>query len=113
MAVAFILYHFLDWFGVTNVKAGLAPVLVVGPVEEVAQLAAFLFAYPLIRKEMNEPTDGLLYMACVAFGFSFIVNFFYAVGSPAPGNRLFMRILICRPSISRSASSWAWPFIWW
>ncbi|MDP6545752.1 MAG: PrsW family intramembrane metalloprotease [Phycisphaerae bacterium] len=70
----------------------------IGPIEEFGKLVAFLSCYFFIRKELNEPADGMIYMACVALGFSLIENVFYAVdGSSVRYGVLFARMLICTP----------------
>ena len=70
---------------------------VVGPVEELSKLTAFLIIYPFIKKQFNETTDGLIYISCIALGFSLIENYFYA--NSAKGNEIliFTRLLVSTP----------------
>jgi RsiW-degrading membrane proteinase PrsW (M82 family) len=69
----------------------------IGFIEEGAKLAALLLSWGLIRKEMDEPTDGLIYMACVALGFSLIENYFYAARNPYTTPLIAIRLIICTP----------------
>ena len=85
--------------------------LYVGYVEELAKLLALVSCWPIIRKEMDEPTDGLIYMACVALGFSLIENYFYALANPGINALIAIRLVICTPMhIASSACSWDSPF---
>ncbi len=70
--------------------------LVVAPVEELAKLLALLLCYPFLQKELDEPTDGLIYMACVALGFSLIESYGYAMTHS--GELLLWRAVICTPT---------------
>jgi RsiW-degrading membrane proteinase PrsW (M82 family) len=90
-------YQALAWLGIGDVTRQLLPLLVIGPVEETAKLAALATSYPIIRKELDEPTDGLIYMACVAIGFSFIENYFYAINHPENQFLYALRLVICTP----------------
>jgi len=69
----------------------------VGFVEELGKLAALFLCWPLIRNEMDEPTDGPIYIACVALGFSLIENYFYAAANPQTTPLIAIRLLICTP----------------
>lgn len=69
----------------------------VGFVEELGKLAALFLCWPIIRKEMDEPTDGPIYIACVALGFSLIENYFYAAATPMSSPLVAIRLLICTP----------------
>jgi len=69
----------------------------VGFIEEAGKLLALFFCWPLIRNEMDEPTDGPIYMACVALGFSLIENFFYAQTTPMTSPLIAIRLIICTP----------------
>jgi len=90
-------YWALAALGAQDPAVRFGPFLIVGPVEESAKLLALASAYPLIRRELDEPTDGLIYMACVALGFSLIENYFYAINSTASGAIFIMRLIICTP----------------
>jgi RsiW-degrading membrane proteinase PrsW (M82 family) len=91
-------YQLLRSFGVNDVSNVAGAFLVIGPVEELAKLAAFLAIYRLYAREMNEPTDGILYMAAVALGFSLIENFLYANAGLANGRLLFYRTFVATPA---------------
>ncbi len=71
--------------------------LYVGLIEELGKLAALFLCWPIIRNEMNEPTDGLIYMACVALGFSLIENYFYAQANASVTFLIAIRLIICTP----------------
>jgi RsiW-degrading membrane proteinase PrsW (M82 family) len=93
-----LLYEQLARWGIFNLENTWGALLVIGPVEEGSKLAALFSSYLIIRKQLNEPVDGLLYMACVALGYSLIENYYYAVQMPQESARLFMaRLLICTP----------------
>ena len=76
----------------------LGAIFIIGPVEEAAKFLALLSSYPFIKKELNEPTDGLIYMTCVALGFSLIENYFYATRTADSGYLLFARLFISTPA---------------
>jgi RsiW-degrading membrane proteinase PrsW (M82 family) len=97
VVLTFIGYWSLSLFGVNDPTSQLGPLLIVGPVEESAKLLALATSYPIIRRELDEPTDGLIYMACVALGFSLIENYFYSVGSASTGQILILRLVVCTP----------------
>lgn len=94
-----VLYSILDQWGINNLTNTWGALLVIGPVEEISKLAGLFACYFFIRKQLNEPVDGLLYMACVALGFSLIENYSYAVSAPKGATGLFFsRLLICTPA---------------
>lgn len=90
------LYRLLDLWRPLYLENAWGAMLVIGPVEESAKLAGMAASWFIYRKELNEPVDGLLYMACVALGYSLIENVDYAHhgGSTA----LLTRLLICTPA---------------
>jgi hypothetical protein len=47
---------------------------------------------------MNEPADGVIYMSCVALGFSLIENVFYAASADNAGGLLMLRLLTATPA---------------
>lgn len=96
VAISLLLYAVLARLGLRDLRNSFGALLVVGPVEEFAKLFAMASAYFIYSKELDEPVDGMIYMACVALGFSLIENFFYAL-RPNAGHLLFVRILICTP----------------
>jgi RsiW-degrading membrane proteinase PrsW (M82 family) len=69
----------------------------VGFIEELGKLAALFLCWPIIREELNEPTDGPIYIACVALGFSLIENYMYASVTPITSVLILIRLLICTP----------------
>lgn len=97
VGISLFLYGLIHKLGISRYDNISGAVFIIGPVEELAKFVALLSSYFLIRKELNEPTDGLIYMACVALGFSLIENYFYAVRTPNSGYLLFFRLLISTP----------------
>jgi RsiW-degrading membrane proteinase PrsW (M82 family) len=91
-------YQVLRTFGVTHLNNVAGAFLVIGPVEELAKLAAFLVIYRLYAREIDEPTDGILYMSAVALGFSLIENFLYANAGLGNGRLLFYRTFVATPA---------------
>jgi len=98
VAIAAITYKVLDKSNIGDLENFFGAVFVIGPVEEAAKLLALLSAYFIFRKEINEPTDGLIYMTCVALGFSLVENYFYATQTAESGYLLFMRLFTSTPA---------------
>lgn len=92
------MYDVVEKAGVSIVNDFWGALFVIGPVEEAAKFLALLSAYLFIKKDLNEPTDGLVYMTCVALGFSLIENYFYATKIPDSGHLLFLRLFISTPA---------------
>ena len=95
--VSFILYGLLGKLGINDLRNSFGALFVIGPVEEFAKLLAVFSSYFIIREEMDEPTDGIIYMACVALGFSLIENYFYATKGVGSGHLLLVRLFISTP----------------
>jgi len=98
VVISAILYTVFDAAGVGDVRTWLGAMLVIGPVEEGAKLLAMLSCLPLFRRHMDEPADGVIYMACVALGFSLIENVFYALSADNAGGLLTLRLLTATPA---------------
>ncbi len=98
IVISGVIYHLLDLAGVGDVRSTLGAILVVGPLEEAAKLLAMLSCLPLFRRYMDEPTDGVVYMACVALGYSLIENYFYAISAGNVGGMLMIRLLTATPA---------------
>lgn len=98
IVIALLFYGALHELNIGGTSDVIRAFFLVGPVEEAAKFIALCTAYPFIRKEMNEPTDGLLYMSCVALGFSLIENYFYATHTPGSGHLLFIRLVVATPA---------------
>lgn len=96
IALAMVMYGAVGRLGLGDLHNSFGALFVIGPVEEMAKLIAFLSAYPIYRKEMNEAVDGMIYMACVALGFSIIENYVYAL-KPNSEHLLFLRLFISTP----------------
>ena len=97
VGISLFLYGLVHKIGINKYDNIFGAVFIIGPVEELAKFLALLSSYFLIKKELNEPTDGLIYIACVALGFSLIENYFYAIRTPNSGYLLFFRLLISTP----------------
>ncbi len=69
--------------------------LFTGPCEEFSKLIVFLGFAMLFRKRIREPVDGMVYIGCVALGFSLIENIFYAANHHT--TLLFMRFFVSTP----------------
>jgi len=98
--IALGVYEFLRIFGLEDevISNTLGSLLVIGPVEEFAKLMGLVVVYALIRKQFNELTDGIIYMSCVALGFSIIENFFYANSGEGTQYLLVYRAFISTPA---------------
>lgn len=97
IGISLILYGFAHKLGIYKYDNFVGAMFIIGPIEELAKFIALLSSFFFIKKEIDEPTDGLVYMACVALGFSLIENYFYAVRTPDSGYLLFFRLLISTP----------------
>ncbi|OEU61177.1 MAG: hypothetical protein BA870_02810 [Desulfuromonadales bacterium C00003094] len=97
VGISLLLYRYLHGLGINDLRNSFGALFVIGPIEEFAKLIALFLSIIFIRKELNEPTDGLIYMSCVALGFSLIENYFYAVHSSAPFQTMALRLTIATP----------------
>ena len=92
------LYDLIFRLGITRLETFWGALFIIGPVEELSKFLALLSSYFIIKNQLDEPLDGILYMACVALGFSLIENYTYAVQSHTTGSYLFFaRLAICTP----------------
>ncbi len=98
--IALGIYEFLHIFGIddTAISTTTGSFLVIGPVEEFAKLVGLIVVYGLLKKQFNELTDGIIYMSCVALGFSIIENFFYANSGENSQYLLVYRAFISTPA---------------
>ncbi|VGO21391.1 PrsW family intramembrane metalloprotease [Pontiella sulfatireligans] len=97
IVLSLFLYRVLQEAGI-SIRAGVPfSYFYVGFIEELAKLSALFLSWMFIRNELNEPTDGPIYIACVALGFSLIENYFYAVATPATSLLVVIRLIICTP----------------
>lgn len=78
--IATVIYELLLLFGINDslINTTFGSFIIIGPVEEFAKLAGLMIVYAFMKKQFNELTDGVIYMSCVALGFSIIENYFYA-----------------------------------
>jgi RsiW-degrading membrane proteinase PrsW (M82 family) len=96
--ICLFLYGIVQDAGVTELENSWGALLVIGPVEEISKFLALLTSFFIFKKEMDEPLDGLLYMSCVALGFSLIENYYYAAAFfPVRQYLFFTRLVICTP----------------
>lgn len=96
LVVANGLFAMIDHLGFHSFESYVGSLLVIGPVEELAKLIGLLSMLGIIGRELNEPADGIIYMACVALGFSLIENILYAV-HPANEHMILVRLLTATP----------------
>ncbi len=97
IALSMFLYTLLQANGISIRNGFPLSFFYVGFTEELAKLAALFLCWPIIRKEMDEPTDGPIYIACVALGFSLIENFFYALSHSDITLLIGIRLILCTP----------------
>jgi RsiW-degrading membrane proteinase PrsW (M82 family) len=98
--VALGIYEILRVLGIDEsaISTTIGSFLFIGPAEEFAKLVGLIIVYGLIRRQFNELTDGIIYMACVALGFSIIENYFYANSGENSQYLLFYRVFISTPA---------------
>ncbi len=110
--IAVGIYEILQIIGIdeSSMSTILGSFLVIGPVEEFAKLAGLIVVYGFIKRQFNEVTDGIIYMSCVALGFSITENFFYANAGDGSQYLLIYRAFISTPAhISFSVlTGYAW-----
>lgn len=97
VALSLLLYTLLQSNGISIEDGFPFSYLYIGFIEELGKLAALFLCWPIIRRELDEPTDGPIYIACVALGFSLIENYFYAAAQPDMNLLLAIRLIICTP----------------
>ncbi len=97
VALSLFLYELLQINGISIRNGFPFSYIYIGLTEELAKLAALFLCWPIIRNEMDEPTDGPIYIACVALGFSLIENYFYALAQPQITYLIAVRLVICTP----------------
>jgi len=97
VAISIYLYRIVHSAGIAGFDNILGALFIIGPVEELAKFVALLSSYFIIKDEINEPTDGLIYMSCVALGFSLIENYMYATRTPDSGYLLILRVFFSTP----------------
>jgi RsiW-degrading membrane proteinase PrsW (M82 family) len=94
--IALVCFDGIARLGFDEFQSALGALLFIGPVEELAKLMGLFTIHAFIRRELNEPADGIIYMACVALGFSLVENYFYAV-QPGQAYLIFIRLLVGTP----------------
>ena len=97
IGISLFLYIVLESQGVSIDEGKPFSYFFVGFIEELGKLAALFLCWGIIKNEMDEPTDGPIYMACVALGFSLIENYFYAAATPMSSPLIAIRLIICTP----------------
>ena len=97
IGISLALYRYLGSLGISDLRNAFGAIFVIGPVEEAAKLLALLLCYPIIQSHLDEPGDGLIYMACVALGFSLIENFIYVMNSQYPFYIMALRVSLATP----------------
>ena len=85
--LALLAFWLTEWFGFPEYDVGDAGwlatycFLVIGPIEEGAKVLVFL-AVVCRWRAFDEPIDGLVYPASIAFGFATMENFIHLPGTP-------------------------------
>ncbi len=97
IVISLLLYWYFESFGIKDLNNTFGALFVIGPVEETSKLISMILAVFFIRKEITEPTDGMIYMSCVALGFSVIENYFYVSGSTSPIQTMVLRLVMSTP----------------
>ncbi|WP_372794695.1 PrsW family intramembrane metalloprotease [Pontiella sp.] len=97
VVISLFLYNILHSQGVSVQDGVPFSYFFVGFIEEFGKLLALFLCWPIIKNEMDEPTDGPIYIACVALGFSLIENYFYAAATPLSSPLIAIRLVICTP----------------
>lgn len=82
ITIAIVVGRILNLFGLYQELSVLNFFVFTGPIEETAKLAGFLICLKLLRIRFDEPVDAIVYMSCVALGFSLIENLGYALRAP-------------------------------
>ncbi len=99
--ISIVLTHFFYFLlmsvGVEKFDTVLGSFAYIGPAEEGAKLIAFIIVYRILKNEISEPCDGLVYMACVALGFSLIENYQYSIEDTSSSYLIFVRAMIATP----------------
>jgi RsiW-degrading membrane proteinase PrsW (M82 family) len=128
-AAAVLLYDAGHAAGIGEYRTVAGAFFFVGPVEELAKIAGFLMIWLQVDKDMRGPRAAVVYMGCVALGFSLYENWTYA--NQGADNRLLLiiRLIISTPMhisfsavcgyvlffILRGRAAWyhiLWAFIW-
>lgn len=92
-----LLYHVAETFGFKSFHSWYGFLFFVGPIEEGAKYLAFRSTRLFYGPRLNESTDGVVYMASTALGFSLIENFMYANAGIGNGHLLWLRLLLATP----------------
>ena len=95
--LAIILYKLVGSFGVSNFRSWWGSYLIVGPIEEISKLVALVLIFRFFKDDFNEPNDGIIYMSCVALGFSLIENYQYANIGENNEYLIVLRLLLSTP----------------
>ncbi len=98
IGIALALYRLVKLFGFVDFTSDAGLIFFVAPIEEMAKLTALFITYPIFKKEMNEPTDGVVYMSSVTLGFSLIENLFYALPAPETRMLIVLRVFTSTPA---------------
>ena len=98
--IALCLYELTEFLGIDERQMNpiVKAFVIIGPLEELSKLSGLIMVYFLLKKQFNEVTDGVIYISCVALGFSIIENFFYANGGPGSESLLIFRAFTSTPA---------------
>lgn len=96
-ALSLLLYRLASRLGFGAFHSWYGFLLFVGPIEEGAKYLGLRLTRLFYGGRLNEATDGVVYMASVALGFSLIENFMYANAGVGNGHLLWLRLLLATP----------------
>jgi RsiW-degrading membrane proteinase PrsW (M82 family) len=96
-AASLMLYRIAGSLGIRSFNSWYGFLFLVGPIEEGAKYLAFRTTRVFYGPRLNESTDGVVYMAATALGFSLIENFMYANAGMGNGHLLWLRLLLATP----------------
>lgn len=97
MVVCLKLYEIAYLLVDKNISGIIRSFIVIAPVEEAAKLFTLFVIYRFLHNKISGPVDSMIFMACIALGFSLIENFFYASQTPESAYLIFVRLFISTP----------------
>jgi len=98
--ISLLFYSVFGYLGLSDqmIRTTLGSFVIIGPVEEFSKLAGLVVVFSIMKKQFNEVNDGVIYISCVALGFSIIENFFYANSGNNHEYLLVFRAFISTPA---------------
>jgi len=109
MLSAIVLYKVLRLIGADTFGVFAKSFLITGLFEETAKVLGLFALYPFLKKRLTSAASTVVYISCVALGFSLIENIHYAVDG-ASGSLLLLRLIICTPMHISFCAFCGWAF---